>query len=199
MLPQGDCHPPEMAASGPVLVHVASNEHAEVMGGRHAAPGRGKSLRAASDPLGAPGAAQAHAGAQVGGAETDHVVGVTGGDGGGGVADGGVACAPAVGDGFPVAQVLDAQRLGEQGLVVGLHVIADQAVDVLRGDASVIAGGPDGFGGELQLTATGVPGELGLADADDGGLVPDAVGFGGDGGLHHWLLLLLPVHDLPFL
>ena len=109
MLPQGDCDPPEMAAGGPVLVHVASNEHAEVMGGRHAAPGRGKSLRAASDPLGAPGAAQAHAGAQVGGAETDHVVGVTGGDGGGGVSNGGVACAPAVGDGFPMAQVLDAQ------------------------------------------------------------------------------------------
>ena len=118
MLAEGDGDPSEVVAGGPVLVHVAADEHAEVVGRGHAAPGRGKALRSPGYPLRAPRSSQPHAGAEVGGPETHHVVGVPGGDGGGGVADGGVTRASAIGDGLPVTQVLDAQRLGQQGLVV---------------------------------------------------------------------------------
>ena len=99
-------------------MHVAADEHAEPMGRRHAAEGDGKAVGPAWYALRPPGAAQAQAGAEVGGAKADHVVGIAGGDGGGGMAHHRVAGAAAIGNGFPVAEVFDAQRLHQQGLVV---------------------------------------------------------------------------------
>jgi len=83
---------------------------------------------------------------------------------------------------------------------LGVAIPAGEELPIVLDMAtSVVAGGLDGLGGQLQFAPARVPGELRLADAHDGGLVPDAVAVGRDDGLRHWLLFLLPVHDFPFL
>ena len=179
VLAQRHGHPAEVLAGSSVHVHIATNEQAELMRGSHVPPGCGKGLLATRDPLGASGLPQPHIGAEIGGAEADDVVAIARGNGGGGVAHDCVASPSTVGDALPMAQVLDPQRLHQQCFVVGVHLVTDEAVNLVGRDAGVVARCLNRLARELKLAAPGVPGELGLADTNDGGLVPDSVYVGG--------------------
>src|SRR6202012_3394915 len=57
---------------------------------------------------------------------------------------------------------------GDVDLVAGIHGERDHAVNVAGGEASVVECGADRLARQLQVTAAGFLGELGLADARDG-------------------------------
>ena len=46
--------------------------------------------------------------------------------------------------------------------MVALHVVAKDSIDVMGGNAGIVAGSLDGLAGELELATAGVPGELRL-------------------------------------
>ena len=68
------------------------------------------------------------------------------------------------------AQLRDADAADDRQLVVDVDGEGHRAVDVGGGEAGVGDGRRHRLAGELQLAAAGVLGELGLADADDGGV-----------------------------
>ena len=83
--------------------------------------------------------------------------------------------AAAVVDAGEVAQLADADVAGDLDLGVGVRGERDQPVDVGRLEPGVGDRGGDRLAGQLHLAASGVLGELGGADADDGGLAADRV------------------------
>src|SRR6185312_16724764 len=77
----------------------------------------------------------------------------------------------------------DAELAGDGDLGVAVHGEGDQAVYVGRGERGVVQRGPHCLGGEAQLAAPGVLGELGRPDAGDGG-----TGCGTGSGRHRAIL-----------
>src|SRR3546814_4237994 len=73
----------------------------------------------------------------------------------------------AVGNARGVRESLDAEAAREIDLVAVVDRERHHAVDVMRTDAGVVAGGDRAFGGELQLAAAGGLRELGLADRSE--------------------------------
>ena len=66
--------------------------------------------------------------------------------------------------------MFDPERAHELGLFHGVDGVADEAVDVVGFEAGVGQGRPNRLTRELQLAASGLLRELGLADPDDRGL-----------------------------
>ena len=100
-------------------------------------------------------------------------------------------------DGMP------AQRMTDE-LVVDVHGEGDRAVDVGGGEPGVGDRGRDRLARELQLAAAGVLGELGLADADDGGvarrvrITPSTAGAGTAGARTPSTSSMLTATSMPF-
>src|ERR1700742_4568771 len=68
-------------------------------------------------------------------------------------------------------QVADADVSSDLDFVTGVHREGDHAVDIARLQPGFIDCGFDRLAGELELTASRLLGELGLADAGDRRLV----------------------------
>jgi hypothetical protein len=77
--------------------------------------------------------------------------------------------AAAVADLAEEAKTRDAELAGHRDLGVAVHGEGDQAVHVGRGETGVVQRGPHRLGGEPQLAAPRVLGELGRTDAGDSG------------------------------
>src|SRR5262249_8150947 len=65
-------------------------------------------------------------------------------------------------------KVADADVSGDLDFVTGVHREGDHAVHIARLQPGVVDCGFDRLAGELELTASGLLAELGLADARDG-------------------------------
>ena len=94
-------------------------------------------------------------------------VGLTGGDGHGGVADGGTAGTPAVPDLGEVRHVTRPDGFGQRDLVGGLQSVRGQPINLLGVDAGIDEGRDHRFGRQLGLGAVDPLGEFRLPDADD--------------------------------
>src|SRR5215470_7090040 len=64
-------------------------------------------------------------------------------------------------------QVADADVSSDLDFVAGVHREGDHAVDIARSQPGVVDCGFDRLAGELELTASGLLRELGLADSGD--------------------------------
>ena len=168
-----DRHPAEVLAGRAELVHVAAGHHGDgggrrgdahrvvpavvhARGGGHGRGARRHPAEPASGPL-------------VQRPVADHHGGRAGRDGHRRVLHGRARGAAAVADLAEVAQPRDAELAGDRDLGVAVHGEGDQAVHVGRGEPGVVQRGPHRLGGEPELAAAGVLGELGRPDAGDGG------------------------------
>ena len=163
----------KVLVGGTVLVHVATrvqchptrwrempigSVHVEKRGQR-----RGRHARTT----------EAHARAFVEGAVAHDDVGGAGGDGHRRLHDDGARCAPAVRDARERRKGRNTEVPAHLDLLAGIHREGHESVDVARPQAGVVERGLGGLAGELELAATRLLGELGLADADDGSVVPE--------------------------
>jgi hypothetical protein len=161
-------------------VHVAAGDHG-YLGGRG-----GQSVRVGVGVVDAGGVralnqpklhlAEAHAGAFVESPIRHNAIRDAGGHGHGGLLNGGAGRAAAVVDLGEEFQLTDTGGPCHGDLGVGVHGERDHAVDVAGGQAGVIEGVEDRLGGQAQLAAPGVLGEVGGADAGDRRLAGEAAG-----------------------
>ena len=98
----------------------------------------------------------------------DHDLGHPGRDGQRGLLHDRAGRAAAVADLAEERQLAGAQLAGDRDLGAAVHHERDQAVHVGGGQAGVVQRGADRLGGQLQLAAARVLGELGRAQAGDG-------------------------------
>jgi hypothetical protein len=93
---------------------------------------------------------------------------LAGGHGHGQQADRAAPGAAAVADLGEEAEVAETHAASELEVVVPLHRVAGQRIDLAGIDAAVSKGRHDGFTRQLQLGSVEPTSELGLADTDDG-------------------------------
>ncbi len=178
--------PPEVEAGDAVLVHVALGEHRHPARGRHEAEGH---VPAPMDeigggrPVGDAGAV-ALTRAAVERAVAHHRARRAGGDRHRRLMDHADRGAAAVGHAAEEREVADAHGTRHLDLVARVEGERGHAVDVGGAQPGVVEGGGDRFAGELNLGAPRVLRVVGLADADDRGLIPQRRG-------HAWLRSLL--------
>src|SRR6185437_2635082 len=170
VVPVDDGDPAEVLVGHPIGRHVAlrvqrdprrGGEQSERRVMRHEQRGLG---------AGASAAAEAHPGAFVEGAVADHHIGDARRHRHRRMRDGACRRPAAVRNPGEERQIADADVAGHLDLVAGIHRERDHAVDVARRQARVIECGADRLARQLQLTAAGFLGELGLTDTGDGGV-----------------------------
>ncbi len=174
VLAVGHRHGTEIGTGGTVFVHIALRDH------RHRGRRRAQPVRvgpAVLHPAGIrvhrqPGhhLTEAELGALVEGPVGDHHLGHPGRHRERGLLDGRGGSAAAVADLAEELQIPDPGRAGHGGLQVGVHRERHQTVDVRRRQPRVIERVEDRLGGQSQLAAPGVLGEVGGPDTGDGRL-----------------------------
>ena len=182
MLAVGHRHPPEILARRPGHVQVALRRHGHPRG-RSQQPHRevGRHVRV----LGVrQGWAALHAGAEaaarpfVEGAVADDDVGHAGGDRQRCLLHGGAGGAAAVVDAAEERQVADAQAACDVDVGIGVRAEGHHPLDLGGSNAGIGQRGGDRLDGQAQLGAARILGELGGADAGDGGPAGEGVGVG---------------------
>ena len=165
----------ELLGRGAELDHVALGEHRERLSGRQE-PVRHVQLvvrsSAAHDLAARGGQAVPDTGAAVQFAEHQHCGRLPGQDRTDGLADHRRSGNTTGADFGPISHVGQADGLDEIMVVDGVHVAANDAVDVVRLQAGVSDRCQRRLCGQRQVAAAGVTGVIGLADPDDRTAVP---------------------------
>ena len=175
-----DRHLGQIRALAARIVHVALGEHRHPRGGGQQTEGhvvtpvdeiRGNDVARHALRIALPRAAVQRAVA-------DDVLGRPGRNRHGGLVDDPYRGSAAVRDLAVEGELRNADRTRDLHFVAGVEREARQAVDIRRRESRVGDRGFHTLGGELQLGATRVLAEIGLADSDDGGFVVEADGHG---------------------
>ena len=171
MFAVGDRDGAEIRTGGPVFVHVALGDHRH-RGGRGAQAVRVGPAVLDTAGVGIDGQTAHHLTetefrALVEGTVGDDHLGHARRDRQGGLLDGRRRSAAAVPDLAEELQIPDPGGPRHRGLQVGIHCEGHQAVDIGGGQARIVERVEHRLGGQPQLAAAGVLGEVGGADAGD--------------------------------